>query len=94
MNSSDWNMDIQFEFTLRDTLQLNSLTKVAFPTIPSRGRAMLNAANFPREFRYMLWSEAFQTATILDGLSIIKVDYKSNTCYVHWDGHNVYTSFF
>jgi hypothetical protein len=55
MNSSDWKMGIKFEYTGRDSPQRNSLAEVAFHTIASQGRAMLNAANVPREFRFMLW---------------------------------------
>jgi hypothetical protein len=54
INSSDWKMGIKFEDTGRDTPQRNSLAEVAFHTIASQGRAMLNAANVPREFRFML----------------------------------------
>jgi hypothetical protein len=80
MNSSDWKMFIKFEYTGRDTPQR------AFHVIASRGRAMLNAANVPREFRFMLWREAFKTATLLDGMSIIKIDDKTDTQFAHWDG--------
>jgi hypothetical protein len=69
-----------------DTPQRNSLAEVAFHTIASQGRAILNAANVPREFKFMLWRKAFKTATLLDGLSVIKVDNKTNTQYAHWDG--------
>jgi hypothetical protein len=30
--------------------------------------------------------KAFKTATLLDGMSIIKIDDKIDTQYVHWDG--------
>jgi hypothetical protein len=86
MNSSDWKMGKTFEYTGHDTPQRNSLAEVAFHTIASRGRAMLNSANVPREFRFMLWREAFKTASLLDGMSIIKIDNKIDTQYAHWDG--------
>jgi hypothetical protein len=59
---------------------------VAFHTIASCGRGMLNAANVPRELWFMLRRDAFKTATILDGLSIFKIENKIDTQYAHWDG--------
>jgi hypothetical protein len=34
----------------------------------------MNAANITQEFRFMLWREAFQIATIIDGLNIVSLD--------------------
>jgi hypothetical protein len=79
MNRSDWKMGIKFEYTGRNTPQRNSLAEVAFHTIASRGRAMLNTATVPREFRFMLWREAFNMATLLDSMSIIKIGNKIDT---------------
>jgi hypothetical protein len=86
MNSTDWKMGIKFEYTGRDTPQRNGLAEVAFHTIAFCGRAMLNAANVLREFRFMLWREEFKTATLLNGMSMIKVDNKTDTQNVNWDG--------
>jgi hypothetical protein len=71
MNSSNWKMGIKFEYPGRDTPQRNSLAEVTFHTIASQRRAMLNAANVLREFRFTLWRQAFKKAILLDGLSII-----------------------
>ena len=57
-------------------------------TIASRGREIMNDIQVPRKLRYILWREAFQTATQLDGLTIIEIDGIKNTRYVHWDGSN------
>jgi hypothetical protein len=54
MKSSDWKINIKFEYTGRNTPQRNSLAKVAFHTIASRGRTIMNAANVPRKFRFIL----------------------------------------
>jgi hypothetical protein len=46
---------------------------------------MLNAANVPKELRFMLWREAFKTATLVDGMSIIKIENKMDSiCPLGW----------
>jgi hypothetical protein len=35
-----------------------------------------------------LFSEAYKTAALMDGLSIITIDRHAATHYVHWDGEN------
>jgi len=86
MQSVDWQMNIKVEYTARDTPQQNHLAELAFAVIANRGRAMMSKANIPMETRYRLYSEAFKTATLLDGLVITTLDGKSLTRYEHWDG--------
>jgi hypothetical protein len=88
LKSSDWKSDIVFEYTGRDTPQRNSLAEVSFHTLASRGRAVMNDAQVPNEFRYILWREAFRTATLLDGLTIIEINNIKATRYIHWEGNN------
>jgi hypothetical protein len=40
------------------------------------------------DYRYKLFKEAFKTATLLDGLTVIKIDGKEATQYIHWSGSN------
>ena len=40
--SSDWKLNIDFEYTARNTPQQNSLVEKGFDTLYNRGRAMLN----------------------------------------------------
>jgi len=86
--SSDWKLGIEFEFTARDTPQQNSLAEVGFATIANRGRAILHHANIPYSIRPRVWTEAFKTATLLDGLLPIEIDGKAATKYEHWCGKN------
>jgi hypothetical protein len=79
-------LNVKFEYTGSNTPQRYSLTEVAFHTIANRERAILNATNIPRKLRFILWQEAFQTATILDGLDVINIEGKPNTWYGKWDG--------
>jgi hypothetical protein len=44
---------------------------------------MMNAANVPKKFCYMLWRETFRTTMMLDGLAVIKINGISDTRYVH-----------
>jgi hypothetical protein len=84
--SKDWQLGIKFEFTARDTPQQNSLAERALATIANRGRAMMYSANVPMNIRYKVWTEAFKTATLLDGLVPIELDGKIATRYEHWCG--------
>jgi hypothetical protein len=87
-DSKDWQLGIKFEFTARDTPQQNSLAEVGFATIANRGRAMMHQANLPASVRPRVWTEAFKTATLLDGLVPIEINGKLATKYVHWCGEN------
>ena len=84
--SADWKLNLNFEFTARNTPQQNSLAEVAISTIAMRGRAMMHRANVPMEYRSLLWTTAFDTATLLDGLVVIELDGVSKTRYEHWSG--------
>ena len=84
--SADWKLNLNFEFTARNTPQQNSLAEVAIATIAMRGRAMMHRANVPMEYRSLLWTTAFDTATLLDGLVVIELDGVSKTRYEHWSG--------
>ena len=86
--SEAWKLDIEFEFTGRDTPQRNHLAELGFAILANRGRAILGRANVPRAIRHLLWREAFKTATLLDGLQVIELDGIEATRYVHWNGTN------
>ena len=88
LRSSDWKIYLKFEYTGRDTPQRNHLAKIAFHTIANRGRAILNSAHVPRKYRFLLWREAFKTATLLDGLTVITIGEKTATRYEHWGSRN------
>ena len=84
--SNEWKMNLQFEFTARDTPQQNSLAEVGFAVIANRGRALMHGANIPLSKQFVVFHEAFKMATVLDGLMIVKVDGEEKTRYEHWCG--------
>ena len=43
----DWKLNLEFEYTGRDTPQRNHMAEVGFTTIGGRGRAMMHHANVP-----------------------------------------------
>ena len=47
VNSKDWQLGLQVEYTLRDTPQHNHLAELALATISNKGRALLVGANVP-----------------------------------------------
>ena len=85
-NSSDWKLNITFEFTPRDTPQHNHLAELALASIASKGRSLMSAANIPTKIRYKVWVKAFQHATDLDGLVVMVLDGKTATRYEQWCG--------
>jgi len=87
-NSKDWKLDIDFEYTARNTPQQNHLAELGFAVIANRGRAMMHRANIPLRQRYKLYPEAFKTATLLDGLGVIDIDGVNETRYVHFSEKN------
>jgi hypothetical protein len=46
----------------------------------------MSAANLPEEIRYCVYSEAFKSVTLLDGLVPIEIDGKVATRYEQWSG--------
>jgi hypothetical protein len=88
-DSSDWKLNIEFEFIGRDTPQRNHLAKLGLASIANKGRALMYRANVPEEVRYLLWKEAFKTATLLDGLMPIEINGKIATKFEHWCGSNL-----
>ncbi len=85
-NGVEWKLNIQFEYTPRDTPQHNHLAELAFASIANKGRALMSAANIPMSVRYKVWIKAFEHATALDGLIVTTIDGKNATRYEHWHG--------
>ena len=75
-----------FEFTARDMPQQNHLVELAFAVLANCGRALMVKANVPERMRYQFFREAFQTATLLDGLIATTIDGVTKTRVEHWCG--------
>ena len=82
--SAAWKMNIKFECTAKHTQQQNSYAEVATTTILKKAGAMMIGANVPQVKRYALIRESIGTATLLDGLIVIKLDGISKTRLEHW----------
>jgi Reverse transcriptase (RNA-dependent DNA polymerase) len=85
-NGVEWKLNIEFEYTPRDTPQHNHLAELGLASLANKGRSMMRAANVPINVRYKVWVKAFQHATDLDGLNVITLDEKVATRYEHWCG--------
>ena len=85
-NGVDWKLNIEFEYTPRDTPQHNHLAELALASIANKGRTIMTAANVPMKIRYKVWIKAFEHATNLDGLAVIEVNGKTANRYEHWCG--------
>jgi len=86
MESSAWKLPIKVEFTARNTPQQNSPAETSFTTITGRAKAMFNAARIPQSMRHILFPYAAQTATKLDGLSVVTINGITATRYKHQMG--------
>ena len=63
-------MGIIFEYTVLGTPQQNGVVERAFVTVMGCARAMMNHVGFTMVKRQELWSEAAQTATLLDNVLV------------------------
>ena len=52
----------------------------------NRGRAMMNRANVPEKYRYVLFKYAVTTATKLDMLLVVEIDDSTAMRCLHWAG--------
>ena len=68
--SVDWKpiQLVEFEFTLRDTLQYNNLAELAFPYLGGQARAIMGEAHVPDNLQGKVVLETLNCATMLDGL--------------------------
>ncbi len=76
-HSKDWKHETVFENTACTTPQQNSYVELAFMVIVVKARAMMNAAQIPKDKRFKLWSEIVKTVTAL--VNIIPVTWKGET---------------
>ena len=89
LKSAAWKLnEIGFEYTAANTPQQNAVVEKKFDTLYCRGRAMMICANVPLAKRYVLYREALDTATKLDGLTVLKIGNKEATRYEHWGVEN------
>jgi hypothetical protein len=83
-DSKDYKMNLQFEFTARNTPQQNHLAELGFTVLINRGRAMMHRANIPKDIRYKVFPKVFETATLLDSLVICTIDGETKTRAEHF----------
>ena len=88
IESAEWQLPAEVEFTARATPQQNSAVETGFAVIADRSRAMMVAAKVPKEWRRKLFPFAANTATDLDGLLAVEWKGKVATRYEHWCGKN------
>jgi hypothetical protein len=82
-HSKEWKLDTSFENTTRKTPQQNLKAEAGFTVIAAKARAMLSAAQVPREERHKMWGEVAKTATSLDNLIAVTINGETKTRYEH-----------
>ena len=73
--------DINFEYTGAGTSSRNYLVELGFAMIVSRGRDSMQHVNVPTNIRYILYKQAYRTATMLNELTVIDIDRNQATRY-------------
>jgi len=71
-SSEQWLREIKFEYTARNTPQLNGKIERRFAVITRRVRATLNAAMLTEDLRQVLWGEAVMFCTDIDNCILSK----------------------
>ena len=90
LKSADWAIlqPIKVEYTAAGVPQHNGPIEIKFPTVASRGRALMNAAWVPDDSRGKVAVEALRCATQLDGLRVVEVKGVKLTRDMHVYGSN------
>ena len=83
-NSVGWKLNVNVEWTARNTSQQNCPAEVAIATIGNRARDMMIAANVPYAMRFRIYCEAYKCATLLDGLVVKDIYGSVKTRMEHW----------
>ena len=66
------DLGIFFEYTAPGTPQQNGVVKRAFATMLGKTRAIMNGAGFDEKKRHLFWTEAANTVTHLEHITIRK----------------------
>lgn len=84
--ASEWQLGLEYKYTARDMPQQNHLEELGFTSLANKGRALIYHANLPPKIKMRLFTETFETATILDGLTVIEIDGLTMTRFEHFHG--------
>ncbi len=82
-HSKEWKLDTSFNNKARKTPQQNLKAETGFTVIAAKARAMLSAAQVPREECHKIWGEVAKTATALDNLIAVTINGETTTRYEH-----------
>ena len=87
-NGKYWKMDINFEYTGVETPQKNHLEELVSTMLGARGRTLIYQTNVTTNIMYRVYKDAYRTATIIDGLTVIDIYGKQATRYEKCFGSN------
>jgi hypothetical protein len=79
---------MKYDYTGRESPQHNHMAELGFANLGNKGRALMVRANIPMNKRYMIFREAFKTATDLDSLVVTTMGTKKATRHEHLYGTN------
>jgi len=83
--SSNWKLEITYEYTARDTPQQDSLVKVAIANVNKQLNALMARANVPDDIEHILYHKAGETVVKVDGLVPVTINGETKTRYENWN---------
>jgi hypothetical protein len=86
--SKDWQFAMKYEYTGRDTPQHNHMAESGSATLEKQRKSIIVRANITMNKRYLLFREAFKTATYLDSLVVTTLGTNKATMHDHFYGTN------
>eukprot|EP00957_Ditylum_brightwellii_P059982 4553888-Ditylum_brightwellii.AAC.1 len=84
--SSDWKMNIQFDYMFMTTPHQNHLVELVSAFLANKRRTMMHRTNLDRAMQYKLFTKAFATEMLLDGLSVVEIIGAKKLCFKYFAG--------
>ena len=88
MNGQQWKLDIEPEFTARDTPQENHLAEISITKANQGAVTLLHRANVPQVLRRKLFNSARDHFCFVDGFMVVELHGELKTRYEHAFGEN------
>ncbi len=84
LQSADWKLPVNMEYTAANTPQQNALVEVEFIYLAAKTRAAMHTAELPRDRRLDFFPEVVMIMTKLDWLKLITINKVKKTRIEHY----------
>ena len=80
-NGEHWKIKTKFKYTASSTPQPNLYAEMGYTALAGMMRAVMSKGNIRRAIRYNLFGKVVKTATKLDSLVLVDINWgQENTC--------------